>query len=270
MTMSARSDGGGWEVLQAKYAERMTRKSRVFHEYEQHGLPDAEVLMDYNFWIARRGDEIVLIDTGYDPAEGEWLGEASTTPVPEALAVLGIDPADVGAVVLSHYHFDHVGSLGLFPNAVVYAGAAEHEYWFRVLRERGLEGEFVNPDHLAVIEQVEREGRLRLVDAPTEVADGITVHVVSGHCPGQLLAVVDGQERRLVLASDVAHYYEQVEHGWIFFVFSDIEEMRESFATLRRLAEREGAVVVPGHDPRVRERYPALAGPAGAFANRLG
>ena len=260
---------GALEVIQVKYAERMTRKSQVFHDYEQHGLPDADLLMDYSFWIARRGDETVLIDTGYDPAEATWLGEVSTTPVPNALEVLGIDPLDVTCIVLSHYHFDHVGHLGLFPNAVVHAGAAEHEHWFGVLRDRGLDGEFVNPDHLAEIERVERDGRLRLIDAPTEVAEGITVHVVSGHCPGQLLAVIDGQQRRLILASDVAHYFEQIEHGWIFFVFSDIDEMSRSFHTLRTLAEREGATVVPGHDPRVRDRYPAMPGPAGAFASRL-
>lgn len=35
----------------------------------------------------------------------------------------GLDPGRVSAVIVSHIHFDHVGQVGAFPNAAVYAGA---------------------------------------------------------------------------------------------------------------------------------------------------
>lgn len=257
------------EVYQVRYAERTAIKSKVFHDYAQHGQPDSQFAMDYNFWFVRDGDQVILIDTGYDPAESAWLGERSTMPVPEALKRLHIDPAKVPLVVLSHYHFDHIGFVNLFPNARIVAGRAEHEHWLGLWRTHGVEDEFADPRHLAVMEQVEAEGRLELVDEPTEVWPGIIVHPIAGHCPGQLLALVHSASGPRIIASDVAHFYEQVEHGWVFFVFSDINDMIRSFRELRTLAESVGAEVIPGHDARVRERYPVVEG-AEEFANRLG
>jgi glyoxylase-like metal-dependent hydrolase (beta-lactamase superfamily II) len=262
--------GGTLSLIQVKYAERTAVKSRVFDDYAQHGLPDGELTMDYNYWIVRDGDTVILLDTGYDVTEGEWLGEQGVTDVPETLSVLGIRPEEVSLVVLSHYHFDHIGYLRLFPNARVVAGKAEDEFWFSKLRTSGLEGEFVDPRHLAEVERARGEGRLTLVDEPTEIHPGVVVHPVSGHCPGQLLALVQTESGPRIVASDVAHFYEQVEHGWVFFVYSDISDMRRSFETLRELGIEHGAEIIPGHDARVRERYPALPGPAGRFANLLG
>ncbi|MCS5723907.1 N-acyl homoserine lactonase family protein [Herbiconiux sp. CPCC 203407] len=258
-------------LIQVKYAERTAIKSRVFHEYAQHGLPDGELAMDYNYWIVRDGETVILLDTGYDVSEAEWLGEREVTAVPETLDVLGIDPSRVSLVVLSHYHFDHIGWLRLFPHAQVVAGRAEDEFWFGKLRtEEGLDGEFVDPRHLIEVQRARDEGRLTLIDAPTEIHPGIVVHPVSGHCPGQLLALVDTASGPRIVASDVAHFYEQIEHGWTFFVHSDLDDMRRSFETLRDLGAQHGAEIIPGHDARVRDRYPALPGAAGRFANLLG
>jgi hypothetical protein len=46
--------------------------------------------------------------------------------------------------------------------------------------------------------------------------------------------------------------------------------MREGLATINRMADKFGATVVPGHDARTRERFPAAAGRAGQVAVVLG
>ncbi len=76
----------------------------------------------------------VLVDTGLapqcavDPAgwlgleTAEW-GKLIMTPDDAAdrqIARIGIDPADVGHVILTHMHFDHAGGMSLFPNAAFY------------------------------------------------------------------------------------------------------------------------------------------------------
>jgi glyoxylase-like metal-dependent hydrolase (beta-lactamase superfamily II) len=259
----------GLSVWSVKYGERVVRKSDVFHDYAQYGLPDGDLDMDYNFWVVRDGDTIMLVDTGYDIPKRDWLGEISVTPTPRGLEILGIDPVDVSMVITSHYHYDHIGYLGLFTNAQVVSGRAERDYWFGKEAAGALDGEFSTVDDLAAIHRAEQEGRLRLVDEPTEVYPGITVYPIGGHCPGELLTRIDTASGGLILSVDAAHFYEQVEHEWPFFAFTDLDEMKAGLAFITKLAAETGATVVPGHDGRTRDRFPAAPGAAGEIATVL-
>ncbi|MFT4283700.1 MAG: N-acyl homoserine lactonase family protein [Protaetiibacter sp.] len=259
----------GLSVWSVKYGERVVRKSDVFHDYAQYGLPDGDLDMDYNFWVVRDGDTIILVDTGYDIPKFDWLGEISVTPTPRGLEILGIDPLDVSMVITSHYHYDHIGYLGLFTNAKVVSGRAERDYWFGKEERGELEGEFSTVDDLAPVHRAEEEGRLQLVDEPTEVYPGITVYPIGGHCPGELLTRIDTASGGLILSVDAAHFYEQVENEWPFFAFTDLDEMKAGLSFITKLAAETGATVVPGHDGRTRDRFPAAPGAAGEIATVL-
>jgi glyoxylase-like metal-dependent hydrolase (beta-lactamase superfamily II) len=260
---------GALSVWSVKYGERVVRKSDVFHDYAQYGLPDGDLDMDYNFWVIRDGEKIILLDTGYDIPKHDWLGEISVTPTPQGLDILGIDPADVDLVITSHFHYDHIGYLGLFTNAKVVSGRAERDYWFGKEAAGQLEGEFSTVDDLAPVHRAEDEGRLVLIDTETEVYPGITVYPIGGHCPGELLTRVDTASGGLILSVDAAHFYEQVENEWPFFAFTDLEEMKAGLAFITALAEETGATVVPGHDGRTRAKFPAAPGAAGQIATVL-
>ncbi|MFB2597783.1 N-acyl homoserine lactonase family protein [Herbiconiux sp. P17] len=256
-------------VWQVKYGERVVRMSDVFHDFAQYGVPDGDLDMDYNFWILRQGESIILVDTGYDIPKHDWLGEILVTPTPEGLALVGIDPADVDLVITSHFHYDHIGYLGLFTNAQVVSGQAEYDYWFAKKKADALEGEFTTADDLAVIERAESEGRLTLVSEETEVFPGVTVYPIGGHCPGELLTRVQTAGGSLLLTVDAAHFYEQIEHEWPFFAFTDLDEMKNGLAFINRLARETGATIIPGHDARVRAKFPAAPDAAAAVATVL-
>jgi glyoxylase-like metal-dependent hydrolase (beta-lactamase superfamily II) len=262
-------DTGQTSVWQVKYGERVVRKSDVFHEYGQYGEPDGDLDMDYNFWVIRTGGKLILLDTGYDIPKKDWLGEISVTPTPEGLALLDLDPADVDLVICSHFHYDHIGYLHLFGNAEVVAGQREWDYWIGKLRADELEGEFSTADDLGPVVDAEKQGRLRLISTETEVVPGITVYPIGGHCPGELLTRIETAEGGLIMSVDAAHFYEQIEHEWPFFAFTDLDEMKAGLAFINKLAAETGATVIPGHDARVRDRYPAAPGKAGQVANVL-
>ena len=124
------STGKVHSVWSVKYGERVVRKSVVFHDYAQYGLPDGDLDMDYNFWVIKAGSSVILMDTGYDIAARDWLGEISVTPTPEGLKLIGLDPLEVDMVITSHFHYDHIGYLGLFERAQVISGQKEYDYWF--------------------------------------------------------------------------------------------------------------------------------------------
>jgi glyoxylase-like metal-dependent hydrolase (beta-lactamase superfamily II) len=260
----------GLEVVQVKYGERMVNRSVVFHDYAQYGLPDAELHMEYNFWVIRDGQTVMLLDTGYDIPARDWLGEIPVVSTPDGLAMLGIDPADVSMVITSHFHYDHIGYLRLFTNARVVSGQSEYDYWFGKWERDELEGEFTIAEHLEPVKRAEDEGRLWLIGQETEVHPGITVYPVGGHCPGELLTAVRSRSGPLILAADAAHFYEQIENEWPFFAFTDLQEMRDALSFINELAAKTGATVVPGHDGRVRDRFPAVEGEAARIATVLG
>lgn len=269
--MSTSEDvAGGFEVLQVKYGERITQKSVVLNDYAAYGLPDGDLHMEYNFWVFRKDGKTILQDTGYDIPAHDWLGEIPVVATPDGLALIGIDPADVSMVITSHFHYDHIGYLRLFDNAQVISGAAEYKYWFDKWKNNELEGEFTIEEHLEYVKKAEDEGRLRLISEPTEVYPGITVYPVGGHCPGEMLTLVQSRSGPLILAVDAAHFYEQIENEWPFFAFTNLDEMRAALAFMNKLAADKGATVIPGHDGRVRLKYPSLAGPAASIATVLG
>jgi hypothetical protein len=162
----------GLSIIQVRYGERVTRKSVVLHDYSGYGQPDGDLQMDYNFWVVRTADRTILLDTGYDIPARDWLGEISVVPTPDGLGLLGIDPASVHMVITSHFHYDHIGYLGLFTNAQVVSGQAEYDYWFGKWRAGALEGEFTIPEHLEAVRSAEADGRLRLISAEAEVIPG--------------------------------------------------------------------------------------------------
>lgn len=256
-------------VWQVKYGERVVKRSDVLHDYAQYGLPDADLDMDYNFWVIRDADSTILVDTGYDIPAHDWLGEISVTPPPEGLRLAGVDPLDVTMVITSHFHYDHIGQLADFPNATVVSGQAEHDYWFGKWERGELEGEFATEKDLIPVRKAKEEGRLRLISEPTEVYPGITVYPIGGHCPGELLTRVETANGGLILAVDAAHFYDQIENEWPFFAFTDLDEMKAGLSFINTLAAETGATVVPGHDARVRDRYPAAPGDAARVANVL-
>jgi len=81
--------------------------------------------------------------------------------------------------------------------------------------------------------------------------------VVGGHSPGQTSLVVRGVDRPVLLASDAVHYYEEYERELPFEIYVDLDEMVAGYGLLRELAAQTGAVLVPGHDPEVTERFPS-------------
>jgi glyoxylase-like metal-dependent hydrolase (beta-lactamase superfamily II) len=263
------SNGVIESVWSVKYGERVVHKKDVFHDYGQYGLPDGDLDMDYNFWLLRSGDDIILMDTGYDIAARDWLGEISVTPTPECMSILGIDPKDVNIVICSHFHYDHIGYLGLFENAHIYAGEREFDYWFGKRNADALEGEFTTEENLQVVEKAKSESRLHLFSTTTEPYPGITLYQVGGHCPGETIAKINTSGAPIILASDAAHFYEQLEHGWPFFAFTDLQEMRDALALIKKMESETGATVIPGHDGRTRDRFSAAPGAAGKIATVL-
>lgn len=242
-----------WTVHAVKYADRNARTRRdSFLFDDNHDAPHA---MDYFIWVLQRGDETILVDTGYDDEEGARRGRPIALHPIEALAPLGIRPETIQTVIVTHLHYDHAGGLKHFPNARLHMQAAEMAYATGpCMCHDTLKAPFT-ADH--VCEAVKRlySGRVVFHDGDGEVTDGITVHRIGGHSRGLQAVRVRTESGWLCLASDAAHYYENVMDLKPFPIVVDLQDMLDGFHKLRKLASSDD-LIIPGHDPLVRTRFP--------------
>jgi glyoxylase-like metal-dependent hydrolase (beta-lactamase superfamily II) len=233
------------------------------------GAEPTPVDFTYAFWVLVRPAGVVLVDTGFGEEVARRRGiDYRRRPV-DALAALGVSPADVTDVVLTHLHFDHAGGLRDLHAARIHVQRADVAFYTGPAMRFPLCASAVEKDDLAALAEAEEQGRLHLLDGDGSLFDGVTVHNVGGHTPGSQIVEVTAPRGRVVLASDVAHLYDNLERRVPFPVLHDLPSCCEAFETVDRLAA-EGAVVVPGHDGRVLERHPSVPGFDPAELVRLG
>jgi glyoxylase-like metal-dependent hydrolase (beta-lactamase superfamily II) len=84
--------------------------------------------LDYYIWVARRADKVFVIDTGFGPEAAKTRGRELLRLPAEALNLIGIDPARVEDLIITHMHFDHAGSFDAFSKARFHVQDAESAY----------------------------------------------------------------------------------------------------------------------------------------------
>ncbi len=245
---------GEYEIYAVRYGTLQSRRSDLFYRYGSYGEPDGETEMAYYFWVLRGGNEAILIDSGFSPPAGERRGRTCLVPPVAALRRLGVAPEAVSTVVVTHFHYDHIGNLDAFPQAQLIVPEGELEFWTGPMAARYQFGSHIEPREIAYIEQARGEGRVRTTNGTEEILEGVTAIAVGGHSPGQQLTVVESPGGRVVLASDAVHFYEELELERPFAVMHDLERMYAAYDVLKGFA-RSGATVVPGHDPEVAHRH---------------
>ena len=259
----------GYEVIAVRYGTLLARRSDLYLHWDVYGEPDGDERLDYFFYILRRGGDAIVLDTGFHPDEGERRGRACLMHPRDALTSLGIDPTDVSRVIVSHLHYDHIGNLDLFARARFFVPERELSFWTSDIARHPQFSRHVEDAAISQLVDLDRQGRVDRSDGRQELAPGIRAITVAGHSPGQQVFAVETAGDPIVLASDAAHFYEELEYDRPFGIVVNLLEMYRAYETLRELHTELGAVVVPGHDPRVTERFEALPSSPPGLAFRL-
>ncbi len=242
-----------YEVFALRYAHRDALRSNHFIGGDPH---DGPMPMDYFLWVIRGPERTVVVDSGFTAEVATRRGRTLLRDPIDALALLDVDPASVKDVVLTHLHYDHVGNFHRFPNAEFHLQEPDlHFAVGRHMRYAHLAHTFEVEDVVGIV-RLNYAGRVRLYNGPVELAPGITLHPAPGHSAGLQFVRVNTQRGPIVLASDVSHFYENMESYRPFPICVSVADTLESFDRIKAAAPSPQHII-PGHDPLVMQRYRA-------------
>jgi glyoxylase-like metal-dependent hydrolase (beta-lactamase superfamily II) len=255
-----------YEILAVKYGEFNKRKRyESFISADDHDGPHP---IAYFVWLVRNAERSILVDSGFDAAEGAKRGRTVDRLPAAALEQIGLPADKIEHLIVTHMHYDHAGTLGAFPAAKLHVQAAEMAYATGpCMCHAHLRYPF-SADHVCEMVRSIYSGRVEFYDGDAEIAPGLSVHKIGGHSRGLQCVRVMTASGPVVLASDGSHYYENFEMGKVFPIVVDVEDTLKGYARLKALAGSPKRVV-PGHDPLVLQRYPSLNRQTQGIVHRL-
>jgi glyoxylase-like metal-dependent hydrolase (beta-lactamase superfamily II) len=242
-----------YKIYAIKYGHHDRPASENFIGGDSH---DVNMPLEYFVWAVVGESRTWVVDTGFDAEMGSKRGRQITRPVEEGLAAIGVRPDSVEDVIITHMHYDHAGNRNLFPKARYHVQDREMAYCTgRCMCHAALNHPYSPEDVTALVNRV-FEGRVRFHDGTSQVAPGISLHLVGGHTNGLQVVRVHTRRGWVVLASDASHLYANMEQQRPFPAVYNVGDMLEGYARVHALADSP-THVIPGHDPEVLVRFPS-------------
>lgn len=241
-----------YAVYAIRYGNHQRTAAQNFIGGDAH---EAASNLDYYVWLVTNRERTLVVDTGFTREEAARRERRIFQEPAEGLALMGVEAARVEEVVITHMHYDHAGSLGAFPAARFHLQDDEMAYCTGRYMAHEFFGMPYSTEHVVEMVRAVFAKRVAFHRGDEEIAPGVSLHRIGGHTMGIQAVRVWTESGWLVLASDAAHLYANMEDVRPFPIVFDVQEMVDGFTKLRGLAETP-AHVIPGHDPLVMSRYP--------------
>ena len=220
---------------------------------------DAEPMdISYFMWAIQNRDRTVVVDMGFSEEKARLHGRERRRCPGDGLREIGIDPAAVEDLIVTHLHWDHAGNPDLFPATKFHLQQTEMAFWTGPYARHPIFNEPVEPDDIVAFVRMNFAGRVNFVSGARELFPGISVHFVGGHTAGLQVVAVETAAGTVVIASDAIKMYRHLSEAALDPLHHDIAGMLDGYELCRDLASSED-LILPGHDPDVLTRFESVA-----------
>lgn len=199
--------------------------------------------MSINAFLVNTGSQLILIDTGL----GSFLAGKAGGRMTQNMIASGYRPDEIDAVLITHFHVDHVSGLSqdgkaTFPNATIYMSERERAYWLGPEAEKSSRPEvrdFIPPSRAAIKPYVDA-GRVKTFDSSAMLWDGVKAELTPGHSPGHAVYSISSRDQVMSFIGDLVHAREiQFSKPDATFIYDSdrdgaVQQRKQVFARLAK------------------------------------
>ena len=217
-----------------------------------------QVDIAFTIWpiVDASSGRVILVDAGFyrDKFMASWKPQDYVRPSVALQTGLSIPPDRVTDIIVTHSHWDHFDGADLFPKAKIWIQKAEFDYYLDpagAVRNRG----GLDAEDAPMLAKLNAEGRVKLIDGDNkEILPGIRVYTGGKHTFESQFVGVTTPTGTLILASDNAYLYKNIDNG---LAIAQTLDAASNVAAQKRMVQLAGNAnrVIPGHDPAVFTRF---------------
>jgi N-acyl homoserine lactone hydrolase len=184
-------------------------------------------------WDTGLPDSLAATPDGVTTANGAMHVKRTKTLAAQ-LDELGVKPADIKGMAVSHTHPDHIGNVELFPQVMLYVQKAEYEWPGENGKPR------FNPGHPVTLLEGDRD----------VFGDGSVVIISTpGHTPGhQSLLVRLPKTGAVLLSGDAVHFKDNWDNRRVPSMNTSKEQTLASLQRIADIMAKEHAQLWINHD----------------------
>jgi N-acyl homoserine lactone hydrolase len=190
-------------------------------------------------WDTGVADAVAAMPNGLAPADPKGVFWRRPKTLAAQLDQLGVKPADIKAIAVSHTHPDHIGNVEQFPATMLYVQKAEYEW----------PGADNQPRFKA-------EHPVTLLEGDRDIFGDGSVMILStpGHTPGhQSLLVKLPKSGAIVLSGDAVHFKANWDNRGLPSMNFNKDQTLASMQKIGDVMAREKAQLWINHDKAQRD-----------------